>query len=456
MSLFPDCGGRLERHKYSSVFLEVHMKYSPDAYLLHESNRLITFNIRVKVVLKEDVDGAILKTAAEKVFRRFPYYSKQIHIDEDGGIDLIPNPRTIRVHPVSAKRTYLFSEEVNYQPCSIEYEGSCMYFNMYHGMCGGCGTFRWIKATVYEYVCARYGVHPDPGSTFMVDMPISEEEYAFPKLQGLPEDAPIGSINKDNVWFPGLEYLFGFCNLAFGDSVHYEFQIPKAEMMKFVSENDGSPLSVIAAIMAKALRRALPKNELPFRIETSHNYRAEVGCPETHHDLLSHVFYFIPRHMQDWPIHKICTVIRGSTILQTQPEYAYDTLRRFYAYTDGVDGVKGLKEKKKYASQNSHRKPDVHNSVIVNYMGREDWGGLTEYVERVHIITDAHLLFEITDVGDHFCFAFMQMNKSTKYMDQFFRILEEEGIPYRILGVFQNHLPISRVESAPVEATKEA
>ena len=117
------------------------MKYSPDAYLLHESNSFITFNIRLKVVMKDTVLPESLKVAAERAFSRFPYYSKQISIDADGGIDLIHNPRTITVSPVSSKKTYLFSEAVNYQPCSIEYEGNCAYFNMYHGMCGGCGTF---------------------------------------------------------------------------------------------------------------------------------------------------------------------------------------------------------------------------------------------------------------------------------------------------------------------------
>ena len=426
------------------------MKYSPDAYLLHESNRFITFNIRIKVVMKDAVDPESLKTAAEKAFLRFPYYSKQIRIDEDGGIDLISNPRTVRVNPVSEKRTYLFSEDVNYQPCSIEYEGNCIYFNMYHGMCGGCGTFLWIKTTVYEYIYTRYGVLPEPGTTLMTDTPISEEEYAFPGIEHLPEDMPMGKIKKDDVWFPGLEYLFGFGNLIFSDSCHYEFQIPKKELMKFVSENDGSPMSVVAAIMAKALYRALPKNTKPFRIETNHNYRAEVGCPKTHHDLLSHIFFFIPYHAKDWSIEKLCTVIRGSTYLQTQPEYAYDTLRRFYAYTDIVDSVTGLKNKNKYASKYSHRVPDVHNSVLINYMGREDWGGMTEYVERAHIITDAHLLFEILDVGENFCISLMQMNKTKKYMDCFFSVLEEENIPYKVLGVFKNHLPISKVESAPL------
>lgn len=425
------------------------MKYSPDAYLLHESNGFITFNIRIKVVMKDKVEYEALKTAAQKAFARFPYYSKQIHIDEEGGVDLIPNPRTICVSPVSAKKTYLFSEAVNYQPCSIEYEDNCIYFNMYHGMCGGCGVFLWIKTTVYEYICNCYGVHPDPGSTIMTDTPVLEEEYAYPKLEEIPADKPIGKIKKDDVWFPGLEYLFGFGNLIFSDSVHYEFEIPKNELMKYVSENDGSPMSAVAAIMVKALNRALPKNDKPFRIETNHNYRQDVGCPKTHHDLLSHVFCFIPYHAQSWPIDKLCTVIRGTTHLQIQPEYAYETLRGFYAYTDGIDNVKGLKNKNKYASKNSHRVPDVHNTILINYVGREDWGGMTEYVERAHVITDAHLLFEILDVGDKFCISLMQMNRKEKYMDYFCQILDEEKIPYKIHGVFKNHLPISKLESAP-------
>ena len=136
--------------------------------------------------------------------------------------------------------------------------------------------------------------------------------------------------------------------------------------------------------------------------------------------------------------------------MQIQPEYAWDTLRKFYEYTDGIDKVKGLKEKNKYASKNSHRVPDVHNSFLINYMGREDWGEMTDYVERAHIITDAHLLFEILDVGDKFCISLMQMNKKKKYMDYFCQILDEEKIPYKIHGVYKNHLPISKLESAPI------
>ena len=40
------------------------MKYSPDSYLLHESSKFITFNIRVKVVMKDAVSFEVLKETA--------------------------------------------------------------------------------------------------------------------------------------------------------------------------------------------------------------------------------------------------------------------------------------------------------------------------------------------------------------------------------------------------------
>jgi hypothetical protein len=71
------------------------------------------------------------------------------------------------------------------------------------------------------------------------------------------------------------------------------------------------------------------------------------------------------------------------------------------------------------------------------------------------VITDAHLLFEILDVGDNFCITLMQMNKKAKYMDCFFKILEEENIPYTRIGMYNNHLPVSKVANAPIYKTNE-
>jgi hypothetical protein len=42
-------------------------------------------------------------------------------------------------------------------------------------------------------------------------------------------------------------------------------------------------------------------------------------------------------------------------------------------------------------------------------------------------------------------------NRKTQYLDYFCQILDEEKISYKIHGLFNNHFPISNVESAPVK-----
>ena len=49
----------------------------------------------------------------------------------------------------------------------------------------------------------------------------------------------------------------------------------------------------------------------------------------------------------------------------------------------------------------------------------------------------------------------VQMNRTKKYMDCFCRILDEEKILYKIHGVFKNHLPISKFESAQIIGVDE-
>ena len=72
-------------------------------------------------------------------------------------------------------------------------------------------------------------------------------------------------------------------------------------------------------------------------------------------------------------------------------------------------------------------------------------------IEVYNEIFARRISITLMDVGDKFCITFMQMNKKKTYMDCFFTILDEEKIPYKLHGVYNNHLPISKVESAPVE-----
>ena len=44
------------------------LKQNPDSYLLYESGKFITFNIRLKVIMKQKIDVDALKKAAQTAF----------------------------------------------------------------------------------------------------------------------------------------------------------------------------------------------------------------------------------------------------------------------------------------------------------------------------------------------------------------------------------------------------
>ena len=51
------------------------MKYEFDSYLLYEVTPAVAYTVRVKIQMKETVDGQILRQAAERAFRRFWYFA---------------------------------------------------------------------------------------------------------------------------------------------------------------------------------------------------------------------------------------------------------------------------------------------------------------------------------------------------------------------------------------------
>jgi len=58
------------------------MGNNPDVYLLYEYMKKNAFTVRLKAVLSEAVDEALLTQAAREAMTRFPYFSVRVELDE--------------------------------------------------------------------------------------------------------------------------------------------------------------------------------------------------------------------------------------------------------------------------------------------------------------------------------------------------------------------------------------
>ncbi|MBQ3904061.1 MAG: hypothetical protein II744_03705, partial [Eubacterium sp.] len=175
------------------------MKQNPDSYLLYEAGKFITYNIRIKIVMKHRVNGGALEKAAQTAFKRFPYYAKKINILPNGEIELKHNDAPICVTVTDGKHPRFGSKELNYHLCSIDYSGNIIYFNIYHGLCGGCGAMFWIKSTLWHYIKEAFGAELENSTVKTADTPFAEGETAFPDAEKLEDAEPLGSVKSDTV-----------------------------------------------------------------------------------------------------------------------------------------------------------------------------------------------------------------------------------------------------------------
>ena len=64
------------------------MKYDYDSYMFYEYSKNFAFTVRIRVRLKDRIDGEILEDAAKKAFKRFPYFNITIRKKQLNGISI--------------------------------------------------------------------------------------------------------------------------------------------------------------------------------------------------------------------------------------------------------------------------------------------------------------------------------------------------------------------------------
>lgn len=418
------------------------MGHNPDIYLLYEYMNKVSFAIRIKVHLDERVDEALLKEAAQEAFARFPYFSVQVGLDSEENYTLEHNDRPLAVLPEKNKRFLLGSEEVNKHLFVITYRDDEIWFSCSHSVCGGFGVMFWVKSTLYQYMCKKYGPMEPPVDVKLPGTPVTAEETFFPDAAALPEDEPI------------FRYNGGDCNIAIGrvlkfllnpfvqNNYYYEIEIPSKEMMDYARSIDASPNTLIAAMMYKAVARLFEKKEAPFisgRIAA--DYRDDIGASKSYRDFVRFIHVKYDKDTKDESVKKLNMRTRGAVISQNQPELSYERFRRLVQVHNEIDKQPTLKEKIKYAKANSTYRSDPRDAYTVSYVGELHLGEMEQHIKGIYNLTDGDLMLEVNALKDKFCICFQLADKNREPLECFLSVLEGEGIPYKVSDIQTRYIP---------------
>ncbi len=418
------------------------MKHEFDSYLLYEVTPAIAYTVKVKVRLNEPIDGELLRRAAERAFRRFWYFAKTVRIDSKDAFILENTGMPIIVKEETDQPVVLGSAETNGLYFCVTYREKDVYFNFAHNFCGGCGAMPWIQATLWQYFTDRYHTVINSEGIVKPDDPVYAQEIAYPDAEKLSDDKPMGGYRGGNSYIPMDEYMTYFRDPSAG-TVFYPIEIGSTDLIKYAKENDGSPNSILCAMMFKALSRVYRDNPEAAQISGKIicNYRNDVGCPYTYRDLVRMLHVKYTPDMADWSIEKLSTTARGSMYLQMQPELSVQEYKKLIELRDGIDERKTFRDKVEYALSHSLLQRGVSDTFTVSYVGNLSWGGLAEYIESVYSITDGHLMLEINSLPDKFFISFEQFTADKKYLYAFLQVLDEEGISYTVGEAEPTRLP---------------
>ena len=409
------------------------MKYEFDSYLLYEVTPAVAYTVKIRTRLKESVEGELLRRAAERAFRRFWYFAKTVRLDSNDAFVFDNTGLPIIVKEETDQPVVLGSSETNGLYFCVTYREKDVYFNFAHNFCGGCGAMPWIQATLWQYFTDRYHTVINAKGIVTPDEPVYAGELAFPDARGLPDEEASGGYKGGNSYIPMDEYMTYFQDPSKG-TVFYPIEIGNSDLIKYAKENDGSPNSILSAMLFKALGRVYRDNPEASQISGKIicNYRKDVGCPDTYRDLVRMLHVKYTPDMADWSIEKLSTITRGSMYLQMQPEFSVQEYKKLMEFRDGIDGQKTFQEKAEYALSHSLMRTGVSDTFTVSYVGNLSWGGLAEYIESVYSITDGHLMLEVNSLPDKFCISFEQFTEEKKYLNAFLQVLDEEGISYAV------------------------
>lgn len=415
---------------------------NPDTHLLYEYMNKLPYTVRMKVRLDAPVDPTLLAASAQKAITRFPYFSVRLGLDESQSYTLEHNDAPLPVLPERDERMVLGSDALGGHLFAISYRDDTVWFNFVHAVCGAYGALFWVKTTLYLYLCEVYGELEAPADLKLPGTPIPDEELAYPDEAALPHDEPTTHYEGDSniAMKRGLNFLFN--PLIKDDNYYYQIEIPAQDFMGYAKDVDGSPNTVLTAMMFKVLTRFFKEKKGTFvsgRIAA--DYRDDLDASASYRDFVRFIHVRYEWDMRDDPIDKLSQVARRAIAEQNQPALGRERFFKMQAVHRGIDEQSTLKDKKRYALSNSAFRSDPRDPSSVSYVGQVDWGGMGAHIRSVFTITDGDLILEVNALEERFCITFQLFPKDDKPVRLFCAVLDEEGLPYSVSDRLTRYLP---------------
>ena len=403
---------------------------------LYSSNRENPNEIRIRIRMRDLIDPAVLRTAVDTTMKRYPYFCVELQ-KKDGQYVFAENPRPVVISD-SLHGVELNAEGSNYHMVAFSWQDNWISMDIFHGLTDGTGAYEVIRTLLFYYCSERYGVKLKEEGIRLIGDEISEEEWIDPVE--VASDLPV----PPRLEMPQALNPVDAAGLANDQrKTVYSVTISESEFMRFNIENDGSPGTMVALFLSRAISKMYPDAKEPIRIALCVNQRNALHTPLAHQSLVGGAMLEYKERMKDWPVDRQATAYRGMVFAQTQEE----------TVLAGVNSLKGLTQMLLSKETDQERlgiagyvntMSNQLLSATVSYVGKANYKEAEKYIRDFRLWTSPTgrtICIEISAVNGRFTLDILQPFSSPIYVNAFLEELEENGITYDLQDVHDLELP---------------
>lgn len=405
---------------------------------LYETTGAEPNTFRQTIKLRDLVDGWILKEAVDKTMKRYPYF--QVRLRMAGGKPVFePNPAPVPVIHTN-QRTVLGSAETSEHLICFCYWKNRLHIDAYHGLTDGGGITPLVKMLLYYYCTAFYETELSSDDIRLSGDDIPDEEWDDPVMTPL-EPLKKGAVTKWDL--PAFQLADAGIAKITQDGIVINMRIPEKAFMQFNLSNDGSPATIVALLLARAIETLHPDASPPAVIAMCVNQRRALRAPLAHQSLVGDVRLPFTDRIKRMPFSRQATRFRGMVMLQSEDEMILDEIRDYQALAAQLEAMEDFRRRQAYCVRRMEERSG-RITATVSYVGKASLGEAERYILENDIMPSVHtpLTIEVSAVKGYFFLNFIQYFQEEDYFSQFVRQLRQNDVEYDVLNITEARFPL--------------
>ncbi len=340
--------------------------------------------MRIRIRLKQPVDGEILEAAINKTMKRYPYLAKKIGV-RDGAFVLEENDLPVKVIKNSEAKPAFGSKELNYHLLCADYEGNDLYITLLHNLGGGRGLYRFCFSVLYQYIYELTGEYPAGDDVRLAKDPVIPGEELIQPLSSLPEIEPLWQGFPPEVRPCAPSRLEELLKEDKTEGAYLStYYLDEKEVMECVKKRNASPSIWFAVLYYKALLRCVDEVPEYLDLGLACDVSDQYGFSESM-SLITRFLHFVISQSES-TLDKTELCMKGKAMIKEQRDAGVtnEILKKERDTLERMDELPSLSEKAKYYLEHSLI-ADMTPSTLVSYVGRYDLSGAEQYAEDVTV-----------------------------------------------------------------------